>query len=97
MSIAESAGLGKADMRLKLQPNGLNADNTATLLTMTEIKPKDNGPLLVQGDFKVVDMEGNEFVTEQEIIALCRCGHSENKPFCDGSHKQSDFEAVTRA
>ncbi len=57
-----------------------------------------NGPYRVQGPIKLVDAEGNEFeLPAGEIIALCRCGHSENKPFCDGTHKRVEFQAETRA
>lgn len=62
-----------------------------------EIKPKDDGPYLISGDFKLVDVEGNEWQAENETIALCRCGHSQNKPFCDGSHKKIGFKESSRA
>jgi CDGSH-type Zn-finger protein len=65
---------------------------------MTEpltIRCRENGPLLVQGPFRIVDHLGNEFVqpTGKEFVALCRCGQSKNKPFCDGSHKVCGFVA----
>jgi len=60
-----------------------------------EIKVKDNGSLLVTGDFKVMDAEGNEFITKK-ACSLCRCGLSSKKPFCDGSHKGA-FESSPRA
>lgn len=60
-----------------------------------EITVKDNGPLFVKGDFKVMDAEGNEFVTKK-VCSLCRCGLSSKKPFCDGSHK-GNFESDPRA
>lgn len=50
-----------------------------------------NGPLLVSGKIRIFDQEGN-LSKEVEKCALCRCGHSTNKPFCDGSHKSSGFE-----
>lgn len=61
------------------------------------IRVRDNGPLLVEGPIKVVDAEGNAFPIppNKPAIALCRCGKSGNRPFCDGSHKVS-FEAVDR-
>jgi CDGSH-type Zn-finger protein len=61
------------------------------------IKPKDNGPLLVEGPVRLVDADGNEFNVESRNIALCRCGASDTKPFCDGSHKEIDFQAAERA
>ncbi len=59
------------------------------------IRCRENGPLLVQGPVKVVDHLGNEFSVPpgKENIAMCRCGHSKNKPFCDGSHRQVGFQA----
>jgi CDGSH-type Zn-finger protein len=52
-----------------------------------------NGPLrVVEGDFVIVDPEGNEYgLAGRTSISLCRCGHSENKPFCDGSHRRVEF------
>jgi CDGSH-type Zn-finger protein len=48
---------------------------------------------------RVLDHQGNEFVlpTGKETIALCRCGQSKRKPFCDGSHKQVGFQAAQTA
>lgn len=66
---------------------------------MTTITIRDNGPLLVQGPLTVVDAAGNQFPvpTEKPSVALCRCGQSKNKPFCDGSHKGCNFMAAERA
>lgn len=50
-----------------------------------------NGPLLVKGEIYLEDAEGNRIETSQNV-ALCRCGASTNKPFCDGSHKKVEFE-----
>ena len=60
------------------------------------ITPNDDGPYLVKGPIKLVDAEGNEFEVK-ETVALCRCGGSANKPFCDGSHGKIGFKATTRA
>ena len=63
-----------------------------------EINVFDNGPLLVKGQIKLVDAEGNAYDLEgKEAIALCRCGASANKPFCDGAHKAADFESKCTA
>jgi CDGSH-type Zn-finger protein len=57
-----------------------------------------NGPFLVKGPAKLVDAEGNEFnLTGKETYALCRCGHSKNKPFCDGTHKGCEWVAAEKA
>ena len=50
-----------------------------------------NGPYLVKGNFTVEDAQGNTVETK-EMAALCRCGASSNKPFCDGTHKKVDFQ-----
>lgn len=51
-----------------------------------------NGSLRVEGDFEIVDPEGKPFgLAGRTAIGLCRCGHSANKPFCDGSHKANGF------
>lgn len=62
-----------------------------------QITPKTNGPYLVQGPIRLVDEVGNEWKLEQDVVALCRCGRSSNKPFCDGTHKKVEFQAETRA
>ena len=61
-----------------------------------KINALDNGPYLVKGAV-VVDAEGNEFRSEHQTIALCRCGASTNKPFCDGTHSTLGFRAAERA
>ena len=57
------------------------------------IRIRENGPLVLPANFRIVDHLGNEFVlpTGKENIALCRCGASKIKPFCDGSHKACGF------
>jgi uncharacterized Fe-S cluster protein YjdI len=57
--------------------------------TEVEITPDPNGPLLVRGPIRVVKPDG----TEENVTraAFCRCGNSENKPFCDGSHRRCGF------
>lgn len=57
------------------------------------ITPYPDGPYLVRGDFVVIDQEGNELGLERQTIALCRCGKSRMRPFCDGTHKLIGFEA----
>jgi CDGSH-type Zn-finger protein len=59
------------------------------------ITPIDNGPYLVGGGVTLRDAEGREYEVG-DPIALCRCGHSGTKPFCDGTHETTNFAAVTR-
>jgi CDGSH-type Zn-finger protein len=59
----------------------------------TTITPYPDGPYLVRGDFVVTDQQGNELPTERRTIALCRCGKSRMRPFCDGTHKLIGFRA----
>ncbi len=63
------------------------------------IRCRENGPLLIQIPIKIIDHLGNEFAIPlgKENIALCRCGQSKNKPFCDGSHRQCGFQASETA
>jgi CDGSH-type Zn-finger protein len=63
----------------------------------TKITALDNGPYLVKGPMKVLDAEGNEFRVERTTVALCRCGGSTTKPFCDGTHSKTGFQAAQRA
>jgi len=58
-----------------------------------EIKAAKNGPLLIAGKGAFTDADGNAKETEGSMFALCRCGQSANKPFCDSSHKKVNFEA----
>jgi CDGSH-type Zn-finger protein len=63
-----------------------------------EIKVRDNGPYKVTGPVRLIDAEGNVFAVEPgRSVALCRCGHSRTKPFCDASHKEADFASCPRA
>lgn len=61
------------------------------------VKVLENGPLLVTGDIEVVDSDGANFKWEGTAAALCRCGGSGNKPFCDGTHTSIEFKDATRA
>jgi CDGSH-type Zn-finger protein len=58
----------------------------------TKITVGSNGSIRVEGDFEIYDPQGNRFgLGGRTTISLCRCGHSQNKPFCDGSHKRVGF------
>ena len=65
---------------------------------VVEIKVRDNGPYKVTGPVRLVDVEGRAWeLGPGESIALCRCGSSENKPFCDKSHRAAGFASCERA
>lgn len=66
-------------------------------MTETSIKVRESGPYLVRGPVTVTDVDGNLYEIEGDSIALCRCGGSSIKPFCDGSHRTNGFTAVERA
>ncbi len=60
---------------------------------MTTIRLRPHGPYVIEGDdVRVVDWEGREYPIERRPVALCRCGASARKPFCDGSHRNLDFD-----
>jgi CDGSH-type Zn-finger protein len=60
---------------------------------LVTITPYRDGPYLIRGAFVVQDQEGNEMPLRRRTIALCRCGRSRMRPFCDGTHKLTGFEA----
>lgn len=63
-----------------------------------KITIRNNGSVLIEGDFTIFDAAGNAFdLAGRNQISLCRCGQSENKPFCDGSHKKIEFQSVCPA
>lgn len=58
----------------------------------TKINVLNNGPLRVEGEFEILDPTGAAFgLAGRTAVSLCRCGHSANKPFCDGSHNRVGF------
>lgn len=64
----------------------------------TKITVRNDGPLRVEGEIELVDMEGKTYgLGGRTGVALCRCGHSGSKPFCDGSHKTAGFQDKQQA
>ena len=59
------------------------------------IKIRENGPYFVEGEFRLVDAQGNEIPIKK--AALCRCGGSTTKPFCDGTHSKIGFQGAIAA
>jgi CDGSH-type Zn-finger protein len=59
---------------------------------------RNNGPLRLEGDITIVDQDGKAFgLAGRTVVSLCRCGQSQNKPFCDGSHNKVGFESLCPA
>lgn len=75
------------------EPASVDAPALAQRNGVLEIKPKPNGPLIVNGPVELCSGTGRA-VTRAEQLFLCRCGGSANKPFCDGSHKRNGFSAA---
>jgi CDGSH-type Zn-finger protein len=68
------------------------ADERAAIIT-----PYRDGPLVVRGPFRLVDQDGRDIEVARGTIALCRCGKSRTRPFCDGTHKLARFAAPSGA
>ena len=68
-------------------------------MAATRITVNSNGSLKVEGDFEIVDKNGNVYdLAGRTTVSICRCGRSNNKPFCDGSHKgHFEHEAIAFA
>jgi CDGSH-type Zn-finger protein len=67
-------------------------------MATTRITVRNDGSLRVEGDFEIVDQDGKVFgLGGRTKVGLCRCGHSETKPFCDGSHKKMNFQSTVQA
>ena len=66
---------------------------------MAKLTVNQNGPLKVEGDFTLEDMAGNtyESAAGKKAVFICRCGQTNNPPFCDGAHKACGFESPSQA
>ena len=60
-----------------------------------KVMVRNHGPLRLEGeDLVMVDQDGKPFgLAGRGVVSLCRCGHSQNKPFCDGSHARAGFQS----
>jgi uncharacterized Fe-S cluster protein YjdI len=97
----ESADTEKIIAQVKKCPSGalsyyMNRDaedgGTVTVDAETIVEPAKDGPLLVYGNVTIKDAAGT-LTKKANVTAFCRCGASNNKPFCDGSHRKIDFKA----
>jgi CDGSH-type Zn-finger protein len=62
------------------------------------ITVKNNGSIRMEGDFELFDLSGKKFnLNGRTTVSLCRCGHSKDKPFCDGSHRERGFQSEITA
>jgi CDGSH-type Zn-finger protein len=67
-------------------------------MAATKITVRNDGSIRVEGDFEILDQEGKSFgLGGRTSLGLCRCGESQTKPFCDGSHKKVNFQSVIHA
>ena len=67
-------------------------------MATTKVVTLNNGPLRIEGDFTICDATGKEYgLAGRTVISLCRCGQSQNKPFCDGSHARMGFQSTVEA
>lgn len=75
----------------------MNSKQINTIMGKTKLTINRNGSLKIEGDFEIVDQDGNVYGLQgRETLGLCRCGLSANKPFCDGSHRNG-FEHDAKA
>jgi CDGSH-type Zn-finger protein len=59
------------------------------------LTPYRDGPYLIRGEFELTDQDGEPIDARRGTVALCRCGASRTKPFCDGTHKSIRFRALS--
>jgi CDGSH-type Zn-finger protein len=78
---------------MRFSPRSQITDAKAAGEAVTKITPYRNGPYLERGPFVMVDQDGNEIEVKRRVVALCRCGRSQIRPFCDGTHKAIRFRA----
>jgi CDGSH-type Zn-finger protein len=78
--------------------NSKEFNQPEVFLPSTKVTVFSNGPMRVEGDFTVVDQDGKEFgLGGRTAVTFCRCGHTGNAPFCDGTHKRQNFVSPIEA
>ncbi len=92
----ENATINELKKQINMCPSGaLSYEESGTTKTdsnmKTEMELMKNGPLLVKGSIELKSYDGS-IVLKEKMTAFCRCGASNNKPYCDGKHKTSGFE-----
>jgi uncharacterized Fe-S cluster protein YjdI len=91
----ENATIEELIQTIKTCPSGalsfsIDEDITVNKPEVIKIKINDSGPIIIT-DGCVIDYQGTQ-IEKTGTVALCRCGHSENKPFCDGTHRKIGFD-----
>jgi len=87
------AMLAAAGARRQGLPRAAAGEDAGMSRDEVTVTPYRDGPLLVRGPVRMTDQEGNEIAVDRGTVALCRCGKSRLRPFCDGSHKIVQFRA----
>ncbi len=94
---AENASTQELKEQIEACPSGAlsyrinNQKNNKEMETETKVEILENGPLLIHGVMEVTNSNGNKEKREK-TTAFCRCGVSQNKPYCDGAHKKAEFK-----
>lgn len=93
----ENASIDELKSQIDKCPSGAltyyikgESENIKDMASNTRVEVMANGPLLVHGTLEVKDA-GGKTESKSGVTALCRCGASDNKPYCDGAHKKIDF------
>jgi len=94
----DGASVDKIKAQIDKCPSGalsyfsnIDENNASEIKVESIVEIVSNGPLLVYGNI-IVKKEGEENTTKNKVTAFCRCGHSANKPYCDGTHTKMDFK-----
>jgi uncharacterized Fe-S cluster protein YjdI len=93
----ENATIDEFKSQIEACPSGAlsyrinNQKNNKEMETETKVEILENGPLLIHGVMEVTNSKGNKEKREK-TTAFCRCGVSQNKPYCDGAHKKAKFK-----
>ena len=78
-----------------IQQHCVTGSEISYIVAMVTIETIKNGPYIVKGEVELIDADGNKFPVEPRM-ALCRCGASTEKPFCDGTHSKIGFKAAEK-
>jgi DNA phosphorothioation-dependent restriction protein DptG len=97
-TIGSTIGLISSIMRIRKRLGAVFRRLSKEIKMATKITVNNNASLRLEGEIEIYDASGGKYdLAGREVISLCRCGHSENKPFCDGSHARCGFESVVMA